>query len=82
MKTIFLTLIILLFPVFCLAAPFLICDPQAGIISYNLDVDGAIISGIPAQPDGSIHWDLAHMSSGPHVFREGGQVTGLTLSIR
>ena len=58
-----------LFPVFCLAAPFLICDPQAGVISYNLDIDGAIIEGIPAQPDGSIHYDLAGRSVGPHIFK-------------
>ena len=69
MKTIFLTLIILLFPVMCFAAPFLVCDPQAGVISYHLDIDGTLINYIPAEPDGSIHYDLAGMSPGPHIFK-------------
>ena len=51
------------------AAPFLVCDPQAGAISYNLDIAGTITSDIPAQPDGSIHYDLAGMAVGPHVFK-------------
>lgn len=69
MKTLILILIMLLFPVFCLAAPFLICDPQAGVVSYNLDVDERPVNNIPAQPDGSIYYDLASMLSGPHVFK-------------
>ena len=69
MNKLLLTLIILLFPVFCFGAPFLVCDPQAGVVSYNLDVDGAIIEDITAQINGSIHYDLAGMSAGPHVFK-------------
>ena len=69
MRKLFLTLIILLFPAFCFGAPFLVCDPQAGVISYNLDVDGAIVTGISAQPDGSIHYDLVGMVVGPHSFK-------------
>ena len=68
-KTSLLVLIFLLIPVFCFAAPFLVCDPQAGVISYNLDIDGAITTGISAQPDGSIYYDLAVMSVGAHIFK-------------
>lgn len=59
----------LLWSVNALAAPFLVCDPQAGVISYNLDVNGTIIEGIPAAIGGSIYWDLAGMSFGPHTFK-------------
>ena len=69
MKKLLLILMLVLFPVFCFAAPFLVCDPQAGVISYNLDIDGAIISDISAQPDGSVHYDLAGMAIGAHIFK-------------
>ena len=51
------------------AAPFLVCDPQTGVVSYNLDIDGTIVPPIVAEPDGSIHYDLVGMSAGPHVFK-------------
>ena len=70
MKKLFLTLIlILIFSTTAFAAPFLVCDPQAGVISYNLDIDGLITSDILAQPDGSIHYDLVGMAIGVHVFK-------------
>ncbi len=62
-------LLVLAFSVTVFAAPFLICDPQAGVISYNLDIDGAVINGILSQPDGSIYYNLAGMSAGPHIFK-------------
>ena len=51
------------------AEPFLVCDPQAGVRSYNLDINGAITPGISAQPDGSIHFDLVGMAPGPYIFK-------------
>lgn len=70
MKNLFLPLIlILVFVGPALATPFLVCDPQAGVGSYNLDVDGTITKGIPAEPDGSIHFDLDGMAVGPHIFK-------------
>ncbi len=70
MKKLLLTLILIFaFVGWAYATPFLVCDPQAGVISYNLDIDGAIDSNIPAQPDGSIRYDLAGMAVGAHTFK-------------
>lgn len=70
MKKLFLTLILIFAFVGseCLAAR-LVCDAQEGVISYNLDIDGAITTGIPAQPDGSIDYDLDGMAPGPYIFK-------------
>lgn len=69
-KSLVLAFMLVLFPVFCFAAPFLVCDPQAGVISYNLDVNGgAVIYDIPAAPDGYIRYDLAGMAAGAYIFR-------------
>ena len=51
------------------AMPFLVCDAQTGIISYNLDIDGVIIENVTAEPDGSIRYDLAGMAVGSHIFK-------------
>ena len=70
MKKLFLTLtLIFAFVGPAFAWPFIVCDPQAGVRSYNLDINGVITPNIPAQPDGSIHYDLADMPLGPHVFK-------------
>ena len=69
MRKLFLTLILVLFPVFCFAAPFLVCDPQVGVISYALEVNGVFTAGLAAETDGSIKYDLAGMSPGPYVFK-------------
>ena len=70
MKNLFLPLILILaFVGPALAEPFLVCDQQAGVRSYNLDIDGIITRGIPAEPDGSIHYDLAGMAPGPYIFK-------------
>ena len=70
MKTLFLTLFLMFaFAGWAFAAPFLVCDPQAGVVFYNLDTDGTIANDIPAQPDGSIHYDLAGMTVGAHGFK-------------
>lgn len=42
------------------AAPFLVCDPQEGVDSYNIYRDGELVgSDVPAQPDGSLRLDVA-----------------------
>lgn len=71
MKKLFFTVFAfaLLFSVSTALADSLICDPQAGVISYNLEIDLVIVSDIPAEPDGSINYDLAGMSPGPHTFK-------------
>ena len=42
----------------CQAAPFLVCDPQAGVTKYILDIDGVETTTISAQADGSIRYDM------------------------
>ena len=70
MKKLFITLtLVFAFVGWASAAPFLVCDPQAGVRSYNLDIDGAVTQDIPAQPDGSIHFDLDGMAVGAHIFK-------------
>ena len=53
-----LTIILCLIPAIAWAGPFLVCDPQAGVTSYNLEItQGPNIStqsNIPAQTDGSL----------------------------
>ena len=51
----------------CFAAPFLVCDPQEGIDSYNI-IENTVPLPIvvPAQADGSLKWDLASVTVGQH----------------
>jgi hypothetical protein len=46
------------------AAPFLVCDPQAGVTSYKLTGPAWLPVTAPAQPDGSIHLDLTGATVG------------------
>ena len=52
-----------------LSAPFLVCDPQAGVTEYEVDVNGAVAGNIVAEPDGSLRYDLAGSSAGAYTFR-------------
>jgi hypothetical protein len=47
-------------------APFLVCDPQAGVTLYRITLDPFFIVPIPAQPDGSLKVDLVGIPSGTH----------------
>lgn len=45
------------------AAPFLVCDPQAGVTHYSLTLGGnAVVT--PAQTDGSLRYDVAVLPAG------------------
>ena len=44
------------------ASPFLVCDPQAGVTSYQLT--GWTQATVPAQPDGSIKMDVTTAAVG------------------
>lgn len=52
-----------------LLAVYLVCDPQVGIVSYNVDIGGTIVSDIPAESDGSILYNVDHLSVGLHSFK-------------
>ena len=73
MKTIaFITgicLMALLLPVLAFGNPFLVCDPQAGVVFYDLETNSTVTEGIPAEPDGSIKFDLATMPVGQYTFK-------------
>ena len=48
------------------AAPFIVCDPQAGVVSYEITGLGEPVSFV-AQPDGSLKYDLAAVQSGTYT---------------
>ena len=56
---------ILLYAPTSFAAPFLVCDPQTGVTSYQLTGPAWVpIIPVPAQADGSIKLDVATASVG------------------
>ena len=47
------------------AAPFLVCDPQAGVVGYEITGLGEPVTFV-AQPDGSLKYDLASLPNGSY----------------
>jgi hypothetical protein len=58
----FIILTIVLFASQAWSAPFLVCNPQEGVVGYEITGLGETVSYI-AQPDGSIKYDLASVNS-------------------
>jgi len=50
------------------AAPFLVCDPQAGVESYIISEEGQPDITTPAEEDGSIKYDMASVAEGTHLW--------------
>ena len=48
------------------AAPFLVCNPQAGVVGYEITGLGEPVSFV-AQPDGSLKYDLAPVQNGTYT---------------
>ena len=49
------------------AAPFLVCDPQAGVVGYEITgVGNAAPVSYVAQADGSLKYDLASLPNGSY----------------
>lgn len=42
-----------------LAAPWLVCDPQAGVTSYQVTGASWVTTRVPAEPDGSLRLSVA-----------------------
>lgn len=63
MKTLF-CIVFVLFATIVSAAPWLVCDPQAGVTSYNVTGQSFAPTVQPAIADGSIKMDLASAPSG------------------
>ena len=59
MKLIVLVIGIILFASIASAAPFLVCDPQAGVTSYHLTGPTWVPATVAAQPDGSLKMDVS-----------------------
>lgn len=53
---------IIMFATACLASPFIVCDPQAGVTSYQ--ITGWTVSTQQAETDGSVKLDVASASVG------------------
>lgn len=65
MKTFFLTIFALLaMASLALAAPFLVCDPQAGVTTYRLTGPAWVPATAPAQTDGSLRLDVTSATVG------------------
>lgn len=64
MKKVFLALAILLVAVPAWSAPFLICDPQTGVVGYTLA--GLTEVSVAAQTDGSLKYDLTALGNGTY----------------
>jgi hypothetical protein len=62
----FIILTIVLFASQAWSAPFLVCDPQAGVVGYEITGLGEPVSYI-AQPDGSLKYDLAPVNNGTYT---------------
>ena len=65
MKKLLIVIAVLLFATSASAAPFLVCDPQAGVVGYEITGLGDKINFI-AQQDGSLRYDLASIQSGTY----------------
>lgn len=49
------------------AGPFLVSDPQAGVTSYEVFINGAQVAAAhPAESDGSLKYDLAGTTPGQY----------------
>jgi hypothetical protein len=48
------------------AAPFLMSNPQDGVIGYTITGDAYFVNPIAAQADGSLKTDLADVPNGTH----------------
>jgi hypothetical protein len=62
----------LTFNLLCLPAyaEWLTCDPVNGADAFDVEVDGVVVESLfPAEADGTILWNVDHLSYGPHTFR-------------
>ena len=71
MKKLILIAMLLLIPTLVFASPFLVCDPQTGIVFYKLTGPAWVPTVVTAQADGSIKMDVAAAAIG---------ITSLTVS--
>ncbi len=69
MNKILIAFLLLLLPVSVFAWS-LVCDPQTGVTTYDVEVNGTVIAAdYPAETDGSIIYNIDHLGPGPVTFR-------------
>jgi hypothetical protein len=66
MKKLILIAAILLLSTTAYAAPFIVCDPQAGVVGYEITGLGEPVTFV-AQADGSLKYDLASVNNGTYT---------------
>ena len=47
----------------------LVTAPMAGVATYDVDVDGAVVQGVAAEADGSLKYDVDLLPAGTHTFK-------------
>jgi hypothetical protein len=62
MKKLLLVIAFMLVASVSFASPFIVCDPQAGVVGYEITGLGEPVTFV-AQPDGSLKYDLASVNS-------------------
>jgi hypothetical protein len=62
MKKTLLVIAFMLLSSAAFAAPFIVCDPQSGVVGYEITGLGEPVMFV-AQPDGSLKYDLASVNS-------------------
>lgn len=66
MRTIIALVIVLALAGVASAAPFLVCDPQDGVETYQLTGLGSAAVEVAAQADGSLSYDLGSLAAGKY----------------
>ena len=72
-KYLFALAMVVLFPVIAIASPFLVCDPQAGVVEYdvNIEENGIPVMGgtVLAEADTTLRFDLEGIPNGVYNAR-------------
>ena len=66
MKKLLLVMAFMLLASTSFAAPFLVCDPQEGVVGYEITGLNPETVNFIAQPDGSLKYDLAPLPNGSY----------------
>ena len=66
MKRVLCIALLLLIPSIAFSAPFLVCNPQEGVVGYEITGLNPETVNFIAQPDGSLKYDLASLPNGSY----------------
>lgn len=70
MKRIFLAFVLVLLISIPAFAWSLICDPQVGVLTYDIEANGTIVeTGYVAEANGSVLYNIDHLTPGQTTFR-------------